>query len=177
LSIERNLLVAVLLNRPQSSSGARTRNAVAAAAQILGYRSVEVVNLYSEATSSMTELNLSATIDGWLEAREELADALARATGLLGGWGVAGLSGRTLRDQNKQVEWLRAEAVRAGISNIWMVGGEPRHPSRWHQFVSDKYSRTTGGTFEERIDQVLESVPIATLWTKGEKGNHSQISM
>jgi hypothetical protein len=58
------------------------------------------------------------------------------------------------------------EAIRAGISNIWMVGGEPRHPSRWHQFVSDKYSRTTGGSFEERLDQVLESVPMSALRTK-----------
>jgi hypothetical protein len=42
-----------------------------------------------------------------------------------------------------------------------MLGGEPRHPSRWHQYVSDKYGRTSGGTFEERIKQVLVAVPLA----------------
>lgn len=47
-----------------------------------------------------------------------------------------------------------------GITAFWMVGGEPRHPSRWHQFVSDKHGRTTGGTFEERLVQVLVEVPL-----------------
>lgn len=159
-SDDRRLLVAVLLNRPRTTSGARTRNAVAAA-RVLRYRSVEVVNLYSDATSSMSELNRSSTLDGWLRARRELSCALEHATGVLGGWGVAGLTGAALRDQNEQVAWLQLEAIRAGVSNIWMVGGEPRHPSRWHQFVSDKYSRTTGGSFEERLEQVLESIPIA----------------
>jgi hypothetical protein len=121
------------------------------------------VNLYSDATSSTGELNKSSTIDGWLRARRELSSALGHAAGVLGGWGVAGLTGAARRDQNEQVAWLRLEAIRAGVSDIWMVGGEPRHPSRWHQFVSDKYSRTTGGSFEERLVQVLESVPISTL--------------
>ena len=156
----------MLLNRPKTTSGARTRNAVAAAARVLRYQSVEVVNLYSDATSSVDDLNRFATLDGWHRARRELSSALGRATGVLGGWGVAGLTGDALRDQAEQVGWLRLEAIQAGVSAIWMVGGEPRHPSRWHQFVSDKYSRTTGGSFEERLDQVLESVPISTLRTK-----------
>lgn len=155
----------MLLNRPKSTSGARTRNAVAAAARVLGYQFVEVVNLYSDATSSTDELNRSATVDGWLRARGELSNALGGATDVLGGWGVAGLTGSALQNQNEQVAWLRLEAIRVGISTIWMVGGEPRHPSRWHQFVSDKYSRTTGGSLEERLDQVLESVPISALRT------------
>jgi hypothetical protein len=166
-STGRGLLIAVLLNRPKSTSGARTRNAVAAAARVLKYESVEVVNLYSEATSSISDLNRSATIDGWLRARSELSSALGRATGVLGGWGVAGLTGPALRGQNEQVAWLRLEAIRAGVSAIWMVGGEPRHPSRWHQFVSDKYGRTTGGSLEERLDQVLGSVPITSSATTG----------
>jgi type IV secretory pathway VirB6-like protein len=82
-SAERRLLIAVLLNRPKSTSGARTRNAVAAAARVLRYQSVEVVNMYSDATSSMGELNRSATIDGWVRARRELSSALGRATVLL----------------------------------------------------------------------------------------------
>ena len=114
----------------------------------------------------MDELNRSATVDGWLSARRELSSALGRATGVLGGWGVAGLTGDALQDQNEQVAWLRLEAIQAGVSTIWMVGGEPRHPSRWHQFVSDKYGRTKGGSFEERLDQVLKSVQISTLCTK-----------
>jgi hypothetical protein len=115
----------------------------------------------------MGELNRSATLDGWLMARDELSNALERATSVLGRWGIAGLTGDALRDQNQQISWLQLEAVQAGISTIWMVGGEPRHPSRWHQFISDKYSRTTGGSFAERLDQVLESVPISTLRTNG----------
>jgi hypothetical protein len=125
----------------------------------------------------MSKLNRSATTDGWLRARNEVSSALRRATGVLGGWGVAGLTGAALRGQNEQVAWFRLEAIRAGVSDIWMIGGEPRHPSRWHQFVSDEYGRTTGGSLEERLDQVLESVAITSrassspdplpLWRKG----------
>jgi len=156
----QGLLVAILLNPPLLTTGNRSRNAVGRASQLLGYKSVEVVNLYTEPTSSIAELGLSETLEGWLWARPKLRTALQSADGLLGAWGVAGLSGSAQRGRDRQVAWLRAEASRVGLSSIWMVGGEPRHPSRWHQYVSDKYGRTTGGTFEERLRQVVVSVPL-----------------
>jgi hypothetical protein len=153
-------LVAILLNPPLSTSGNRSRNAVSRASQLLGYNSLEVVNLYAEPTSSIAELGLSETLEGWFWARPRLRIALQSADGLLGAWGVAGLAGSAKRGRDRQVAWLRAEASRVGFNGIWMVGGEPRHPSRWHQYVSDKYGRTTGGTFEERLRQVVVKVSL-----------------
>lgn len=153
-------LVAILLNPPLSSSGNRSRNAVSRVSQLLGYKSVEVVNLYADPTNSNAELAFSETLEGWLRARQNLKIALPSADGLLGAWGVAALAGSAQRERNRQVAWLRTEASRAGLDNMWMVGGEPRHPSRWHQYVSDKYGRTTGGTFEERLRQVVVRVPL-----------------
>lgn len=153
-------LVAILLNPPLESTGNRSRNAVGKVSQLLGYKSVEVVNLHTEPTSSNAELGLRETLEGWLQARRNLGIALRSADALIGAWGVAGLAGPAQRERKQQVAWLRAEASRIGFDSIWMVGGEPRHPSRWHQYVSDKHGRTTGGTFEERLGQVVVRVPL-----------------
>lgn len=153
-------LAAILLNPPESTTGNRSRNAVSRASRILGYRSVEVANLNVKPTISVVELGTSLTSEGWIGARPRLTNALRSADGLLAGWGIAKLAGSAQRDRDIQVAWLRAEAIRLGFTTIWMVGGEPRHPSRWHQYISDKYERTAGGTFEERLGQVLVKVPL-----------------
>lgn len=154
-------LVAVLLNPPATTAGTRSRNAVARAANVLGYDRAVVANLCAVATPSVVELNDQGR-EGWDLARDELDAALVGADALLAGWGVAGLTGNAGRWLGAQVEWLSARAVGSGISRLWMVGGEPRHPSRWHQYVSDRYGRTGGGTFEERIAQVLVEVPVVS---------------
>lgn len=153
-------LVAILLNPPLSTTGIRSLNAVGKAGQLLGYESVEIANLYSEPTSSIAEIGLSDAIEGWLWARSKLRTALQTGDGLLGGWGVAKLAGLAQKERDRQVAWLRLQAIQAGFNSIWMVGGEPRHPSRWHQYISDKHGRTTGGTFEERLRQVVVRVPL-----------------
>lgn len=153
-------LVAILLNPPHSTTGNRSRNAVSRVGRVLGYTSVEIANLNLTPTISVVELGLSQTAEEWTRARPRLTRALESADGLLAGWGVARLAGSAQRDRDAQVDWLRSEAGRVGFTSIWMVGGEPRHPSRWHQYVSDKYQRTTGGTFEQRLSQVLVEMPL-----------------
>lgn len=155
----RPSLVAILLNPPSRTTGARSRNAVLRVASVLGHERVDVVNLCAEPTASVVELN-DLRGDGWKHARKQLSSALEDAEALLAGWGVAGLSGEARRSLDAQVDWLNERARQLGIKGIWMVGGEPRHPSRWHQYVADKYARTSGGSFEQRIKQVLVSVPI-----------------
>lgn len=59
-----------------------------------------------------------------------------------------------------QVEWFARQARAAGLSEMWTVGGRARHPSRWHQYVSDKYGRTSGGSFADRLRQVLVRAPL-----------------
>jgi hypothetical protein len=155
------VLLAVLLNPPRSTPGTRTRNAVERAGRVLGFESVKIANLCSVATPTVVELNKLGDSGRWHQAREQLTGALRDAEGLLAGWGVAGLSGGAQRARQAQVDWLYSRAREVGIETIWMVGGEPRHPSRWHQFVSDKYGRTSGGTFEERLEQVMVAMSIA----------------
>lgn len=154
-------LVAVLLNPPASSTGTRSRNAVARAATTLGYDHAIMTNLCAVPTPSVVELN-DIDRDGWDHARGELETALTGASAVLAGWGVAGLTGDAAVWMSAQVEWLSDRAMASGIFGFWMVGGAPRHPSRWHQYVSDKYGRTTGGTFDERIAQVLIEVPLCS---------------
>ena len=152
-------LVAVLLNPPEHTSGARSRNAVARAATVLGHEEVRVVNLCAEPTASVIELRDVEPVS-WEDARSGLEEALKGAEAVLGAWGVGGVTGPTRFELQAQIDWLYGQMLQVGIEQVWMVGGEPRHPSRWHQYVSDKYGRTTGGGFEERLAQVMIAVPI-----------------
>jgi hypothetical protein len=161
------LLLAVLLNPPANTVGARSRNAVTLAATALGYERVVVANLCEAATPSVVELN-DVGADAWMSARDHLAPLFPLASALLGAWGVAGLNGDARQFRDAQVEWLAREAGAAGLTHMWMLGGRPLHPSRWHQFVSDKYGRTSGGSFEERIVQVLVEVPLAVATATGD---------
>jgi hypothetical protein len=128
---------------------------------VLGYDGYEVANLFTERTPTVVELNRVTTHAGaWPELQQRLAEQLNSADGVLAAWGVAGASGALRRNRSARAAWLMREAQCAGHERIWMVGGEPRHPSRWHQYVADKHHRTSGGTFEERLAQVLTSTPI-----------------
>lgn len=156
-------LLAVLLNPPSASTGARTLGAVRRAAQALGFDGYEIVNLFAEPTPTVIELNgVTGQESAWPVLQSQLREALRVAGGVLGGWGVAGASGplRVLRAQ--RAAWLLEEAKRIGHKEVWMVGGESRHPSRWHQYVADRHGRTDGGTFEERLRQVLVPIPLCT---------------
>ncbi|MFT4010671.1 MAG: hypothetical protein QM655_11595 [Nocardioidaceae bacterium] len=169
-------MVAVLLNPPTKSTGVRSRNAVARAAQAIGYPDVVLTNLCAAPTPSVVELNALGG-DAWDEARAGLERDLTGATAVLAAWGVAGLTGGARRLMRSQVRWLTERVASAGIERFWMVGGEPRHPSRWHQYVSDKYGRTTGGSFEERICQVLLEVPLSAMeWSQSEAARESSLS-
>ena len=118
-----------------------------------------IVNLCAAPTQTVVQLN-DLGRDAWEEARGELDEALTGASAILAGWGVAGLTGDARQLMAAQVDWLADRAQDAGLNTFWMVGGKPRHPSRWHQYVSDKYGRTSGGSFDDRIRQVLVSAPI-----------------
>lgn len=171
MTARRRTLLAVLLNPPSASSGARTRNAVALAGQILGFDNVEIANLTNVATPTVVELN-RIDQDGWFEARDELRVRLRGADALLGGWGTTGLHGPARRSLLTQVSWLAQESSAAGMPEMWTVGGQPRHPSRWHQYVSDKYGRATGATFHHRLSQVLMIRPFEAEYERNPSANN-----
>ncbi|MFI8697002.1 DUF1643 domain-containing protein [Dietzia maris] len=157
------MLTAVLLNPPSTSSGNRTRRAVQTAKRILGFADLRIVNLYSAPTRSITELNSSSCESEWLSARPAIAQALSESDAFLAAWGLGGFSGETRVCFDRQIEWVADTAAESGHGHFWMVGDQARHPSRWHQFVSDRHQRTPGGSPEERLRYVLKSHSIRTL--------------
>jgi hypothetical protein len=154
-------LLAVLLNPPTETSGNRTRLAVAHAARVLRCSEVRTVNLFPNPSRSVVDLNATALqTDDWKQTSAAVARDLREAEVVLGAWGVAGLLGTARFERELRSRWLLRTAAALGHCHIWMVGGEPRHPSRWHQYVADKHRRTTGGPFEARLSEVLRAVRL-----------------
>lgn len=154
-------LVAILLNPPLTTGAASLRH-VEAGRQALDCDSVIVANLFATPTRSVEDINVvGKTACGWIQARGQLQLAISSADLLLGAWGTSGLSGDAMRMRKAQVSWLMQSAADEGLEELWTVGGTPRHPSRWHQYVSDKYQRADGETLERRLASVLHKVPIS----------------
>ena len=157
-------LLAVLLNPPSASSGNRSRGAVRRAAETLGYPGYVIVNLFAEPTATVIDLNdIDTSEASWNATQVQLEAHIAEAGGILAAWGIAGASAQLRREQRRRSDWILGAARELGHTNAWTVGGQPRHPSRWHQYVADKYGRAVGPTFQVRLSQVLESVPLDRL--------------
>jgi hypothetical protein len=98
-----------------------------------------------------------------LVARDALAAGLEGCDEVAAAWGLYGLTGTAKAHRRDHLAWLVGTAKSLGHTECWAVGGEPRHPSRWHQYVSDVHGRTTAGTFAERLHQVLVKVPLSVF--------------
>jgi hypothetical protein len=158
-------LGALLLN-PPLVGGDRTIRHLRVAAELLGCENVQVANLFAIATRDVTAINEAGRcIDGWEAARSRLHEVIVASDQLLAGWGVSGLVGSAARNRQAQLNYLHRCSRDVGNDRIWTLNGESRHPSRWHQYVSDRHGRALGATFRERMAMVLTSVPIATLCT------------
>lgn len=154
-------LLAVLLNPPLTSGAASLRH-VEAARKALGCSSLIVTNLFDTPTRSVEDINIvGAEEEGWIRAREHIRRSISGSDLLLGAWGISGLTGSAARMRTSQVSWLVQVALGEGLGHVWTVGGTPRHPSRWHQYVSDKYQRASGETMDERLLCVLTKTPLA----------------
>lgn len=150
-----NRLGAILLN-PPTTSGLPTQRHLAAAAQLFECGAVDVANMYPLPTRSVIELDAVASDrQSWLDARSAIIEITRTSQFLIAGWGLGGgLTGSTRENMQEQRAWFCALLASSG-TKVWMVGGAPRHPSRWHQYVSDKHGRTSGGSLAERLRQVL----------------------
>lgn len=154
----------VILMNPALGSGAISRGRVELAAAILGYQSAEICNLFSLPSRSTSELShLAQDWEGWDASRPALSGILAGDDRLLLAWGVGEPSGNARKHMRAQVRWVVQTALNNGRSDCWMVGGAPRHPSRWHRYVSDKYGRTSGGSLEQRLRQTISCHPLAGM--------------
>ena len=157
-------LGAILIN-PPATSGGRTLRHLGAAGRALGHAHVVVANLCAMPTRDVNELERVATDPRiWHSARPELERVIMQSDVLIAGWGVKSWSGPSAVHFRDQLE-LRAGSGHEmpGKNEIWTLGGEPRHPSRWHQYVSERYGRATGETLAARLSSVLEAVPLDAL--------------
>lgn len=154
-------LGAILLNPPLTSGQATMRH-LQVAADVLGCGSVGIANLFAIPTRSVTAINeVGRNSMGWESARPKLEDVLATSTELVAGWGVSGLYGLAAANFRAQISWLHAWFQDGSrLPSMWTLDGESRHPSRWHQYVSDRHGRATGATFRERLESVLRHTSI-----------------
>jgi hypothetical protein len=157
-----NLLV--LLASPPVTAGQRTLSRLAALPKVISGCSVSTANLCGTHAMDLPSLSVvAATPEPWLQARENITDALEDCDEVMAAWGLCSLSGMARQHRKTQLHWLLEVATHNGHRQVLGVGGQPRHPSRWHQYVSDVHGRARGGTFEERLRQVLVKVPLETL--------------
>lgn len=154
----REVLLFVGLN-PPLTSGTRTRGRVELARTLLGFEVVEHGNLFAHATKDLAGITtLGVSEDGWSAARSELTRQLRRAQGALLGYGVQSPSGAAGRLFKDQVEWLEAELTQVAVP-VWVVGGQPRHPSRWQRFTHRAHF---GTPFDVALSAALRRRDVST---------------
>jgi hypothetical protein len=125
---------------------------------------MEIANLLAVPTRDMSAINAAGqSSQGWDLARPRLREVIATADHLLAAWDVGGLSGRASAYRRQQLRFVASTAQDAGRVHIWTLNGEPRHPSRWYQYVSDRHGGASGTSLTERLAMVLMSVPVETL--------------
>jgi hypothetical protein len=158
------MTLGALLVNPPARSGARTVRHLQVAADVLGCHRVEIANLFAVATRDVTAINkVGRSSDSWTAARSRIQEVVALSDHVLAGWGVRGLVGLAAENQRAQLSWLKDYLHSIGRQELWTLNGEARHPSRWHQYVSDRHGRATGESFADRLAMVLTLVPVAAL--------------
>jgi hypothetical protein len=125
-------LLAICLNPPMAA-GQRTRGRVQMAASALGYAQVEISNLFAFHTQNALQISaVGANEFGWRIAQFELANALGSADAVLLAYGMQPPSGPARAHFLAQVAWLE-QMLTESPKPVWLVGGAPRHPSRWQR--------------------------------------------
>lgn len=157
-------LIAVLLNPVRHNRVTVTERNTRLAAAVLGFGSVEIVNLSSVPTRDISELSrLGNDPRGWQRSRPSLRRALQRGDRLLFAWGTTRLTGPARSHQLQQIEWLLQVAQDSGHRTALVLDGLPRHPSRWHQYVGPTHGRYLGDTLAMRLAQALKEETLTTL--------------
>lgn len=146
----------MLLNPPKGV-GERTITHLQVVRECLNCDVVQIVNLYPHATKDLAGLGrVAGDTKDWIEQRHVISTALRQADEVLLGWGVSLPTGPARARMIAQISWAIDQLQSLGVVP-WVVGDGPRHPSRWHQYVSDRHGRTSGGSLAERIrDSVVQ---------------------
>ena len=165
----RGMLCAVLLNPSFNAENTISHSNLGVAAASLGFDEFHIVNLIQIQSRNSKELAQKAIKqEAWLVSRPELGQALCSADEVVFAWGTSRLAGQANRHKDDQVEWTIQQTVRAGHTEVLLMDGSPRHPSRWRQYVGPQKLRVTGDTLEDRFRKVLNRHPIETVRGLGE---------
>ena len=152
-----SVLCAVVAS-PPLTSGVRTLKALRLVGELLGVARLEVVNLLDVPTVDVNAMAVVGAEGGpWHSSRPAIKGGLEASDVWLAAWGMSPLTGPARGHRRAQIDWVVEQAAAHGHDHVWTVGPEPRHPSRWHQYVCDKHGRTEGVyDFGARLQQVLE---------------------
>lgn len=158
---ESQMRLGVILLNPPEGTGKSTYRNLEAGLESFGKPQIRLANLFATATKNVAAINkVGIGPEGWALAQPSIKEVLSSSNQILFGWGVGSLHGIARQNFLNQIMWLRATALEMKHDSYWSVGAEPRHPSRWHQYVSDVHGRTSGGTLSNRLAQVLVRTPL-----------------
>lgn len=151
MSEPRHLVV--VGSNPPTTSGERTLRRVELARELLGFQTAELTNLFPLPTYRTTGISEVGQLnESWEEARPSLQHSIEEASAVLLAYGVAHPTGPARQHRKAQVAWL--DELLAGVPEleVYWVGGEPRHPSRWHRFT---HRVNPSRTFRDVLREVL----------------------
>ncbi|GAA3587385.1 hypothetical protein GCM10022198_08710 [Klugiella xanthotipulae] len=150
-----------MLNPSFNAENSVSYSNLGVAAASLGFDSFHIVNLIQVQSRNSKELAQKAIDqEPWLVSRPEICQSLNSADEVVFAWGASRLAGQANRHKDEQVEWTIQQTVRAGHTEVLLMNGSPRHPSRWRQYVGPQKMRVTGDTLEDRFRKVLNPHPI-----------------
>ncbi|WP_368671712.1 DUF1643 domain-containing protein [Cellulomonas humilata] len=161
-------LAVVCLNPPSSSTGSRTLGGVRRLADGLGINDTLTVNLLDVPSQSFDDFpTVGADELRWRSSREHLASSLEMLRPerdvVVAAWGLSKFREPSRSLLSSQIRWLVLFLDSEGWSQMHTFGGRPRHPSRWHQYVSDKYGRFSEFEPSERYAAALTSGRLSEL--------------
>jgi hypothetical protein len=139
-------MMVLCLNPPRDTSGNRTASNVGRLAAALDVHETRLLNLCSCPSRSFVDfVSVGARPGSWLDSRidleRNLADFDSRSDLVVAAWGRSRFSGPTRTHLAAQIDWVMALLESLGCSEVLTFGDSARHPSRWHQYVSDKHDR------------------------------------
>jgi hypothetical protein len=133
------------------------------AAALIGCSDYQVANIFAEPTSDVLAITAAgATSEHWMAAREALEPLIEKADNVLFAWGKTEPKGPAREFHRAQIEWLISQTSQVDAA-IWMVGAEPRHPSRWQRYTSREHPELP---FPEALAHALSHVSPIELETR-----------
>ena len=165
----RSRVGAILLNPSREENGASRTHLVLEDVRIAKtWETLEIANLVKTPTRNSKELEQVATsFQLFLDARSRLETVLESSNTLVFAWGVAPLRGLAGKYVRNQVIWVISRALHHGHTHAWLMGGHPRHPSRWRQYVGPQRGLFDGATTVDRLLQGLEHCTVETAQPRG----------